>query len=259
MHKYLLVFLLFFIITAAWPLPSYAVLGARLYSLGGTLAALDDDGNALFLNPAGTHSQSGGEIAWIKFAGSGNLDFSGKYSLGMDKLGTITVGWIHNPAYKDWAVSYGTRAVKPLALGASVKFIEAAADPDSNGMGFDAGFIFYLSEYFSMGLMIKDISGTKIYSGDTLMETRNQRFYAGLSFIPSDNTRYYIDFPDGIKGFEDVSFGAESALSPGSYFRVGCDRQWVLGAGIVVLRRFHIDYSYNSRAGKNIYSVTIKF
>jgi hypothetical protein len=152
--------------------------GARAMGMGSAFAAVADDGNAPFYNPAGTantpYIQAGGSLGrYLSPIGTlSNMTMT--YLRPYEPINTATVGAAYyagrqvNGGDKDvflfnYAQEYRVRDVplsKPLKLGANLKFvnIDRGAAGGKFGLGFDAGALARTEMGLSLGAALTDLT-----------------------------------------------------------------------------------------------------
>lgn len=204
--------------------------GAKALAMGSTGVASMDNVTAAYWNPAALTRVNNFEIATMI---TSNLGYDRSYNfaaLGMDmKYGYVAVSWINatltglegydtNNNYtgefdnseNNIALSYALGS-KRIRFGATAKMYSSKIDEDSaTGYGFDAGTIVEISEYMSVGLMIRDAFG-ELDDDDIPYQ-----FIIGAAAYPYDGVTLEFDFTkeedmNDIK----VGIGAEYWLSLG--------------------------------------------
>lgn len=245
--------------------------GARGLGLGNALAAVADDPQALWANPAGlSHMDEYGDQAYLSGAWLGQervdnalayahrFDGSGSLGLGLRQQG---VGGIE--AYNAQGDFLGYERSQDLTLllawasevsysfryGLTLKgYQRQLPDQDALGGGFDLGFSFtpYLGSYATLALVLQDAGGWLQWS-DGRVERPDPQLTLGLSdryldghLLLSVQAALAVADEPALAG----RLGAEWRLHDSFSFRAGLD-DWAPGAGFSwELWRYTFDYGF---------------
>ncbi|MDX6768982.1 MAG: LysM peptidoglycan-binding domain-containing protein [Elusimicrobiota bacterium] len=152
--------------------------GARAMGMGSAFAAVADDGNAPFYNPAGTantpYIQAGGSLGRYLSPVGTLSNMAMTYLRPYEPINTATIGAAYyagrqtNGGDKDvflfnYAQEYRVTRVplsKPLKLGANLKFVnvDRGAQGGKFGLGFDAGVLARTEMGLSLGAALMDLT-----------------------------------------------------------------------------------------------------
>lgn len=154
-------------------------IGAKAMAMGRAFTAIANDVSTLYWNPAGM-----GQMQYKEFMGyysalsmERRYNFVG-FAIPTEDYGTFGAGWINigisdieardisgratgyfSNAENAFMFSWGMKVYKDLQAGASIKYLtHQLQDYQSTGVGLDIGFLYTLTDYFSIGLTIQDMA-----------------------------------------------------------------------------------------------------
>ncbi len=174
-------------------------IGARSLGLGGAFVAVADDAYAMTANPSG--------LALLQSI-SGTFDYANLYGLGLLKqsyfgLAVPTRWGVHGFSYQGMQVEFSpfpqkltettlgysyARLFGPLALGATVKYLDLSSDfsqGTGSGLGIDIGLRYQHSPRLSLGAAIRNAYASVQYGTGTT-ETIPSSWRAGAAYRLSD-------------------------------------------------------------------------
>jgi len=230
-----ILFCLFTAVPSAAQVATQFQLGARPMGMGGAFAAIANDANAIFWNPAGIATIQRQEITSM---------YSDPYGLGLTQsyLGYVLPFTDNQAAAADWMhyglddtelgyrednfhMAYGLRLPWNFSVGAKVKYVDRDITLDgtsygkSNGFGFDIGILATPIENLRLAFVGYDLGGTSVtYDNDVTEEIYPQKFRFGVAYSPLEGMLFAADLDDRFH------FGAEFWLTSMLAARAGLQK-----------------------------------
>ena len=299
-RRFLIFFMLMFVL-CCWPDLTYAAAGgARPVSLGGAFVAIADDANAATWNPAGLAWQQNRELTYCGiFSQRGDYisgDFISDDSLvyaqplrvnyrgDFDELGGVGLYFLNSGYENDttrakqriWqpGIAYGRvfSSNEEMAWGVSVNFymyeseIPGATSSDT-AFGLNAGYLWYLNNSVTLGLLIENINEPTIsLHRATSRIVRICR--PAIAYYAGDTTIFSLEIYDltgntkdsGSDYSQNIRLGFEQYLSDEVSLRLGAhnlnskvDTSKYLSLGIGLMRNdffnlkpinYYVDYTF---------------
>lgn len=227
-------------------IPNQEFIGARPIAMGETFVAVADDINAIYWNPAGLPAinQLGVNSMHTNLFQSGvglnylSLVIPGPYQT------SIGVDWM-NIGFDDQELEFGKNKFNfslgyqlfdRLSLGINVKYIQMNAALDNisqgsfNGWGLDASLLYSWRPGLKLGLVIHDLTHTRLTGIDQPIYYRNVR--VGAAYELFDNLLIAMDLDDRIHfGSEWLPFKQFLALRGGVQRDLYTDEPIILSFG----------------------------
>jgi len=246
-------------------------IGARAVGMGRTFTAIANDASAAYWNPAGL-----GTVKLTKVMGTYailSMERRHNYAaiaLPIRSLGTIGVSWINldvgeiegrdlmgrmtgtfSNAENAYFISWGFPVNHSIHLGCSAKYITHSLENyQSSGYGFDAGIFFQISDIFSVGGIVRDIStNVKWNTISNLQETYPISTRIGASISPSNFPMTIgMDYEQIQNRKASLHAGLEFSLISGLGVRIGYDNGHFATGGFISFplgnNYFQTDYSF---------------
>ncbi|MBI5700877.1 S-layer homology domain-containing protein [Candidatus Saganbacteria bacterium] len=241
--------------------PMYIGVGARPLGMGKAYVAVAEDGDALFINPAGLgkattpkltsmYTNLLGDVNYMVLggvypqtqnsaigAGAVISSISGIDLRDSSGASSGTGSWGNSVFF----LSYGVNLEESnLQLGGSFKYFSqggaGAATIESasaSGMGFDLGAVYSPSENLSLGVSAQNPIGTKMQSSNRIENTIPSLFKVGgsLKLKPAESQKLIIAADmDLARGAQSAMHaGAEYQATPNISLRAGLDQNPVAG------------------------------
>lgn len=272
---------------------------ARAQALGGAFSAMSGDVYATFYNPAGLAQVQTNQLAFThtqQFIASVNYDymgyvrpFSSNKAIGISliRLGVDNIKNSQNAGILDdngvlegidesqiekfnsadyvFFVSMGQQIRSKLAIGFNVKLVRRSlSDHSANGLGFDAGFLYAVSNKWKIAGMLRNVTSTLIAWDTGKKELVSPTFRFGSSYIlplpglnsylvpnidfifQTENAVHLVEnnFSSGIFG---GAVGGELAIQERLFIRGGYDEFQRLNFGVgIQIPHIAIDYSFTN-------------
>ncbi|MFZ5518985.1 MAG: hypothetical protein ACOY90_20300 [Candidatus Zhuqueibacterota bacterium] len=186
------------------------VVGARPMALGGAFVALADDINAIYWNPAGLPAvnQLGLNFMYANLYGTGignnyfSLCIPGPPGLSFG-LDWMSIGFMDEELEFEknkFNFSAGYQVYDWLAIGLNARYLRMNASAyqlsqgSFHGWGFDWGFMARLNKNLKLGLVIHDLTDTKLNGLAAPVYRRSVRFGAAYKLL--DNLAFLSDLDD---------------------------------------------------------------
>jgi hypothetical protein len=252
--------------------------GARALGIGGSFVAISDDATAFYWNPAGfgTHKKRELHVQHTEqFGGSVSHDViavglpvrNGGLGLGLIRLGvdnisltelenpnrllgpdnrpiiSQTIGTIDNALY----MAYAHRVRPLLTLGTTIKFIHRNLNIGTgSGFGIDMGLLYQPWPLLKFGLIVRDITQTKIHfdagnsdaiSPSLLMGTSYVHTFSVTNRLLGSLSVHLGNDASGIENSQKLDMGLEYQFKQRLMLRLGRQGSRITaGAGIKVTR-----------------------
>ncbi len=241
--------------------------GARALAMGGAYTAVASDATAGYWNPAALAQLEGLSVSTMVAA---NMSFDRKYnylSVGYKfKFGALGFSWL-NAGTSDiphgtesgktgtfdsndhvFLFSYGTQMEK-FYFGMNFKVLyDKTEDYSNTGVGFDAAAKYAITDYAHLGIFAGDL-GSK-YGRNEVPAV----FRVGVAVFPTENFTIPLEIEklqnrSNIKLRIGGEYSYEFADNYFGAFRAGVnDGSFTIGAGLVIMGQYTIDYSYITEA-----------
>ncbi|MFC1556439.1 tetratricopeptide repeat protein [candidate division KSB1 bacterium] len=241
-------------------------IGARPLGMGGAYAAIANDANAIFWNPAGIASLQRQEVTSM---------YSNLYNLGLTQsyLGYVlpitdnqaaAVDWLHygfddtELGFRDdsFDMAYGLRLPWDVSLGAKFKYLDRDITLDgtsygkSSGFGFDFGILATPFDNLRLALVGFDLGGTSLkFDNNVSEEIFAQKFRIGIAYSPLEglllasdiDDRFHLGAEYWISGLVALRGGFQKEFKSVN----GYDRSFIYSAGLSTRYRFmQFDYAF---------------
>ncbi len=243
--------------TASSQVANRHYVGARPLGLGGSFAAVTNDANSIFWNPAGLPFLQRQEVTsmYSKLFGLELTDSYIGYSYPINDNQAVGADWFHH-GYSDdelgvkrdiFHIAYGIRLHSMISLGASAKYVGTNTSLDdinygkASGFGFDGGIIISPIQNLKVGVTLMDIGGTSVkYDTDVSEEIYRQQLRFGMAYTPLDGLLVACDIDDR------YHLGAEYWLFPNLALRSGVQkaRNEVNGTERGIITSFGSSFKY---------------
>jgi len=262
-------FLLIFTVDSTQAVIRHGI-GARSLGMGNAVTGFIDDITAFYFNPAGL-----GQVLTRQFFSQydnlqmqqrfhslaiafpnvfkGTAAFSWQqYGVdglrGYDSMGNFTD--FFDSTESTWGFAYGNQITKWVALGLGLKYHyhKITKNFTADGFALDLGLMFTLSEKWSLGFAIKDVSTNLRWEGtpSEAVESVRNAVSAGVAYKPTKNIVFDFDVNKEEGRKARSRFGVEMIFRDTLSVRAGTDNGDVnVGVG-VKLKKWQIEYAYSS-------------
>ena len=264
--------------------------GARALGLGRAFSAISNDASAAYWNPAGLGVLRSNELMGMYSMLS--MERQHNYlamALPTRSFGTFGVSWINvnvgDIEGRDWMgrltdsfsnsqnayfVSWGIPINESIHIGCTAKYITHTLENfQSSGYGIDTGLLIKITEYFSLGAMVRDISTKVSWNTNSKIEEKFPiTTRVGAAFIPMDlPITIGFDFEQIANRKTSYHGGIEFDLIQGLGLRVGYDNGHISAGGFLSIplgsTHFQSDYSFGEDPIDRTYvhrvSISLKF
>lgn len=264
--------------------------GARALGLGRAFSAISNDASAAYWNPAGLGVLRSKELMGMYSMLS--MERQHNYvamALPTRSFGTFGVSWINlnvgDIEGRDWMgrltdsfsnsqnayfVSWGIPIYESIHIGCTAKYITHTLENfQSSGYGIDTGLLIKITEYFSLGAMVRDISSKVSWNTNGKIEEKFPiTVRVGTAFIPMDlPITIGLDFEQIANRKATFHGGLEFDLIQGLGLRVGYDNGHISAGGFISIplgsTHFQSDYSFGEDPIDKTYihrvSISLKF
>ncbi len=252
--------------------------GARVMGMGKAFVAVADDGNSMFMNPAGLADVKGwqinsmytnlqeGELPYVVLSGIRPL-WNGTCGFGMISTGTgqIIQTGVLGKGYFDYNnslffLSYATKIRDNVSLGANLKYFKqgfsGAIAQAGEGYDMDLGVKCDINKKLSVGLNLQNLLPTNIYWAGGAVDEVPMNIKAGVAYKASDSLIAALDF-DMVQQVNRPStshFGVEWSANQFLTIRGGFDQTVSVSSGVftnptagvgIGYGAFKLEYAYH--------------
>ena len=261
--------------------------GARSLALGGAYVALSDDATSVYWNAAGLARLSRGEVQaqhTEQFGGTVNHDLftlsfpteagglgAGIIRVAVDGIKRTRLENDNQPlgpgnrpevlsevGTSDYALYLGFgRSIRPrLSIGATIKVVWRTLSVGSgSGFGFDAALHYAATPEVMVGLVIRDLTQTRISFDTGSRDNIPPSVLAGIAYtretpsiagrITASLSLHFNEEVASVESSQIQKVGLEYAHTGGLAFRLGLDgHHLTAGAGVLVGERFGADLAF---------------
>ena len=259
--------------------------GARALGLGGAFVAISDDATAIYWNPAGLTQQTQRELHaqhTEQFGGSINHDViairlplqNGGLGIGLIRLGvdnisltsledpsrplgpdnrpmvSQTIGTTDNTLY----AAYGHPIGPTFTLGLTLKLIHRDLSVGTGtGFGIDAGLLYHGKHPFKFGMVIRNLTKTRIHFDAGHTDTISPSLLIGTSYIHTFSKTHRLlagisghwgEDTSGIESQQMIHLGMEYQYKQRLMFRLGRRGSHLTAGTGIKLNRATIDLAF---------------
>ena len=211
--RFLITLILLLSFTIAAQVSNQSYIGARPLGLAGSYAAVANDANTVYWNPAGLPLLQRQEITTMygKLFGIDLVNSYIGYVFPINDNQAVGADWFHKGfgdseleyRMEHLHLAYGHRINNMVSVGLSAKYYNTNLSLDNNslgkanGLGYDAGVLFSPMSNLRFALTLHDIGGTSIkYDNNTSEKIADQKWRVGAAFIPMEGVLVAADVDD---------------------------------------------------------------